>query len=139
MCLMAGIPVEKLSGTPGKETSPGRMQVWRCVDGNGDYVKDIVTFDDEPRPAGSDFVDAFPLLQPFWGKDVPLYQSKTTQQLREYVKEQRKHFKVPLNQYRWEYSKRMSNAKSQVADAMRDKRDYSEIKGLDEAMAATAE
>jgi nicotinate phosphoribosyltransferase len=43
-----GRPVLKLS--PGKQTLPGRKQVFRSRDGAGGYRRDIITLDGEPSP-----------------------------------------------------------------------------------------
>ena len=48
---IAGRPVIKISGTPGKTTSPGRKQVWRTADG------DVIGLEDEA-------LDGEPLLVP---------------------------------------------------------------------------
>ncbi len=54
-----GVPVGKLSlDEPEKATHPGRKQVYRQVDADGYYEKDIVTLWDEPIPEGE------PLLVP---------------------------------------------------------------------------
>lgn len=133
ICLMNGIPVLKLSGTAGKETLPGRHQVWRCVDKDGYYVRDIIALIDEPKPKGEDFVDAIPLLQPF----TVLDQTKSPQELRVIVAEQKKKFKVSLKEYPVVLSERLEALKKTVAEAIKDKERFEDmgIAGMEEALA----
>lgn len=79
----------KCSDTPNKETLPGQVQVWRCVDDKGFYVKDVVTMDICAEPRGS--FKAFPLINHFYGRgkypNIPSIQKQ-----REFVNEQMKKF-----------------------------------------------
>jgi len=80
----------KCSETPGKETLPGQVQVWRCVDREGFYVKDIITMDINAKP--TDNFEAFPLLGWFYGQGKhPIIYS--IQKQREFVFEQVKKFR----------------------------------------------
>ena len=128
MCQMGGMPVLKTSGTPGKETLAGEFQVWRCLDTEGNYVKDIISLIDEPQPKGADFVSAQPLLEPFWGKGVPLYQNKSPRDLKDYLKSQLEKFRVPLDKYPVELSPRLSALKKEITEAIKDNQTYPEIK-----------
>ena len=47
----AGEPVLKLS--VGKETLPGRKQIYRYEDTNGGYARDVIAMADEPPPDGA--------------------------------------------------------------------------------------
>src|SRR5207237_9499283 len=46
-CLIDGRPTLKASNTPEKSTLPGRLQVFRGVDAQDNYVADIIGLDDE--------------------------------------------------------------------------------------------
>ncbi|HEX8685095.1 MAG TPA: hypothetical protein VF654_01300, partial [Pyrinomonadaceae bacterium] len=64
-CVIAGRPTLKASNTPEKSTLPGRLQVFRGVDGRGRYVADVTGLDDEALEIpGAARVER--LLQPFW-------------------------------------------------------------------------
>lgn len=79
----------KCSETPGKETLPGQVQVWRCVDSKGFYIKDVITMDICAEPTGN--FKAFPLLNWFYGRGK--YPSiSPIQKQREFVLEQMSKF-----------------------------------------------
>jgi nicotinate phosphoribosyltransferase len=131
MCAIDDIPTMKSSGTPGKETLPGILQVWRCVDSKGNYVQDIIALNDESRPRSTCW-DAHPLLEPFWGPDVPLYQDKPLEELKEFVKVQLGKFTVPLEEYPVEPSPKLAQLKESVLQSIKDENDYPEMKGGNE-------
>jgi nicotinate phosphoribosyltransferase len=119
--MIAGIPILKCSGTPGKETLPGEFQVWRCVDAEGNYVKDIITLIEEPEPRGEDFVSAIPLLQTFWGKGTGIYKNRSTENLKRFIKLQLTKFKVPLEKYPVVLSPKLAVMKQEIAEKIKDK------------------
>jgi nicotinate phosphoribosyltransferase len=91
-------PTLKLSGTPGKETLPGKLQLWRCEDRKGRYILDVISGVDEPPPAGGDIHSSTPLIQAFWSQGM-YPDLKTPHELKELVNEQIKRFAVPLDEY----------------------------------------
>jgi len=133
MSQIDGVPVLKCSGAPGKETLPGQFQIWRCVDGDGNYVKDIISLIDESEPEGEDFVSAIPLLEPFWGGGIPLYQNKSPEKLREFVKQQLKRFKGPLERYPVIISPKLLALKQEITESIKDQNVYGEVKMPDGA------
>jgi nicotinate phosphoribosyltransferase len=54
--------VRRAKFTEGKETYPGRKQVWRSTDGSGAYVGDEITLVEE-RPAGASLPLVTPVLE----------------------------------------------------------------------------
>lgn len=119
--MIAGIPVLKCSGTPGKETLPGRFQIWRCLDSEGNYVKDIISLIEEPKPTGENFVSAIPLLQTFWGKGAGLYKTRSTEKLKRFVELQLTKFKVPLEEYPVVLSPKLAAMKQEIVERIKDK------------------
>lgn len=83
----------KLSGTVGKETLPGKTQVWRLVDKEGFYLEDIIALDREDVVSPSGSVSLVPLLQPFFGTDYPDPQIPSIHDQRKFVKEQLERFR----------------------------------------------
>ena len=64
-CLMKNRPTLKASNSRDKITLPGRLQLFRGSDDEGNYVGDIVGLDDEAvEIAGATTVER--LLIPFW-------------------------------------------------------------------------
>lgn len=92
------VPTLKLSGTKGKETLPGLLQIWRCEDKEGKYILDITGLANEPPPKGGETVKATPLIQPFWYQGMSP-ELKTPQELKEFFEKQKKKFIVPLSEY----------------------------------------
>jgi nicotinate phosphoribosyltransferase len=45
----------KMKSSPGKVTYPGEKQVWRGVDGKGEYVEDVIALWDEEQPGVGDW------------------------------------------------------------------------------------
>ncbi|MBI2625158.1 MAG: hypothetical protein HYW70_02400 [Candidatus Nealsonbacteria bacterium] len=93
-----GTPTLKCSGTPGKETLPGRLQLWRCEDKKGKYILDVISTEKEDPPGGEKVQLATGLLQPFWeqGKSPEL---KTPQELKKLVEDQKGRFAISLERY----------------------------------------
>lgn len=91
-------PTLKFSGTPGKETLPGMLQLWRCEDEQGRYVLDLTACATEPPPRGEAIFKATPLIQPFWQQGM-YPELKTPKELRDWGIEQKERFIVPLDEY----------------------------------------
>lgn len=109
-------PTLKLSGTKGKETLPGKLQVWRFQNKDGKYVFDMIELaGKEPRYKG---LTGFPLIHSFW-KQGMCPELKTPQELKRFVEEQKRKFIVPLDEYaekRIHLSKTISNLKKKLRD-----------------------
>jgi len=64
-CMIDGMPTLKASNNPEKTTLPGKLQIFRGVDEEGNYVGDVTGLDDETvEIEGAVRVDR--LLLPFW-------------------------------------------------------------------------
>ncbi|HZH32310.1 MAG TPA: hypothetical protein VEY11_16215 [Pyrinomonadaceae bacterium] len=89
-CLIEGRPTLKASNTPEKSTLPGRLQVFRGADKDGNYVGDIVGLDgEEIEIPGATTVEA--LLAPFWERGRYESIPSITKQ-KAFVEEQRARF-----------------------------------------------
>jgi len=90
-CLIEGRPTLKASNTPEKSTLPGRLQVFRGADRDGNYVGDIVGLDgEEIEIPGAATVET--LLAPFWERGR--YDSiPSITKLKAFVEEQRARFR----------------------------------------------
>lgn len=72
-CVVDGRPTLKASNSLDKTTLPGRLQVFRGIDADGNYVADVTGLDDEEiEIPGAARVER--LLQPFWenGQHEPI-------------------------------------------------------------------
>ncbi|MDQ1590279.1 MAG: nicotinate phosphoribosyltransferase [Pyrinomonadaceae bacterium] len=90
-CLIDGRPTLKASNTPEKSTLPGRLQVFRGADAEGNYVGDVIGLDgEEIEIPGAASVE--PLLAPFWERGR--YDSiPSITKLKAFVEEQRTRFR----------------------------------------------
>lgn len=81
LCQIGNMHTLKCSAT-GKETIPGIVQVWRCVDEDGFYVKDVIAMIEEAVPKRN-FKQTIPLLQKFYenGKFMPIPSPEKQKQL----------------------------------------------------------
>lgn len=104
----------KCSETKGKGTVPGSIQVWRCVDKDGAYVKDVIAMDVEAPPRGN--FTPIPLLQSFYESGRHLMIPSVPQQ-REFVFDQVKRFK-DINNYPVEWSKSLKESKEHLVEKM---------------------
>lgn len=121
MCTIGGIPVMKLSDTPGKETIPGQVQVWRCYNTGNKAFMDIVACLEESAPSGGDIVRAVPLLVPLWGcPDVEPFENPATLLVKAFVAEQLAEFDGPLETYKVIESEQLKKLKEQVAQRMKE-------------------
>jgi nicotinate phosphoribosyltransferase len=95
-CVIDGHPTLKASNSIEKTTLPGRLQVFRGIDVQGNYVADVTGLDDEEiQIPGAAQVTR--LLLPFWENGqhsaIPSIEKQKT-----FVEEQRKKF-VDINNY----------------------------------------
>ncbi|PYS92691.1 MAG: hypothetical protein DMF64_08430 [Acidobacteria bacterium] len=115
-CLIDGRPTLKASNTPEKSTLPGRLQIFRGVDAEGNYVADVVGLDDEEiEIAGACVVER--LLVPFWerGRYEPI-PSITKQKA--FVEEQRARF-CDIEHYPHTLSERLRTLRDELTRRMR--------------------
>lgn len=109
-------PTLKLSGTPGKETLPGKLQLWRCEDMEGRYILDAISLAKELPPGEGNIHKVTPLMQPFWRHGM-YPELKTPHELKGWVEEQKKRFVVPLEEYgktRVQLSSELSRLKNKL-------------------------
>ena len=111
-----GQPTLKLSGTPGKETLPGKLQLWRCEDRKGNYLTDVISLASEAPPEMPGAAKAVPLIQPFWRHGM-YPELKTPLELKGWVAEQKKRFVVSLEEY-GKTKVQLSPALSQLKDEL---------------------
>ncbi|MBR9701139.1 nicotinate phosphoribosyltransferase [Candidatus Woesearchaeota archaeon] len=67
----------KIKLAPGKKTYPGKKQVYRVADENGNYTHDILALENEPS-------EGTPLLQPMVSDGQRLFQRRNLEDIREY-------------------------------------------------------
>ncbi|MDP3697498.1 MAG: hypothetical protein Q8R55_05795 [Candidatus Taylorbacteria bacterium] len=123
LCRIDNMHTLKCSATPGKETIPGIVQVWRCVrEENGEeyYVKDIISMLEEAVPRG-DFKYAVPLLCKFYenGKFMPI---PSPEKQKQFVSEQLRKFR-DIERYPVELSKSLLYSKERLIEMIK----YDEI------------
>jgi nicotinate phosphoribosyltransferase len=108
-CLMKNRPTLKASNSRDKITLPGRLQLFRGSDEQGNYVADIVGFDDEAvEIRGATTVER--LLVPFWENGQHAAIPSITKQ-KVFVAEQRKRFGDITN-----YQTRLSDGLRKLRD-----------------------
>src|SRR5437868_3929210 len=115
-CLIDGRPTLKASNTPEKSTLPGRLQVFRGVDAQGNYIADVIGLDDEEiEIAGACVVER--LLVSFWerGRYEPI-PSITKQKA--FVEEQRARF-CDIEHYPHTLSERLRTLREELTRRMR--------------------
>jgi len=115
-CLMKGRPTLKASNSKEKITLPGRLQLFRGSDDQGNYVGDIIGLDDEEIVIpGASSVER--LLVKFWENGqhsaIP---SITKQKL--FVEEQRKRF-ADINNYPRVLSEKLDRLRNELTEQMR--------------------
>ena len=106
----------KLSNTIIKSTLPGYNQVWRCVDRDGYFIKDVISMCEEKRPYGDNIAQAIPLLEYFNNPNRPMVIPSPNQQ-REFVLSQVKKFRDIYN-YPVELSESLKHSQAAIAAKM---------------------
>src|SRR5215510_6804917 len=102
-CLMEGRPTLKASNSPDKITLPGRLQLFRGSDSQGDYVSDVIGLDSEMiEIPGAVLVEQ--LLVPFWENGQHSAIPSVTKQ-KAFVADQRSRF-LDINNYSCKLSDR---------------------------------
>ena len=115
-CLIDGRPTLKASNTPEKSTLPGRLQVFRGADRDGNYVCDIIGLDGEEIDIpGAATVET--LLVPFWeGGHYDSIPSIT--KLKAFVEEQRARFR-DIENYTHTLSDKLRDLRDELTARMR--------------------
>jgi nicotinate phosphoribosyltransferase len=114
-CLMKNRPTLKASNSKDKITLPGRLQVFRGSDANGDYVADVIGLEDETiEIAGTATVER--LLVPFWENGQHAAIPSIVKQ-KAFVEDQRKHFR-DINNYPTTLSERLDQLRDDLTEQM---------------------
>ena len=115
-CLIDGQPTLKASNSPDKTTLPGRLQLFRGINKNGNYVGDVTGLDDEqieiPRA-----VRVERLLVPFWenGQHAAI---PSIEKQKAFVEDQRKRF-PDIENYPRMISKQLEKLRDDLTAQMR--------------------
>jgi nicotinate phosphoribosyltransferase len=115
-CMIGGLPTLKASNSLDKTTLPGCLQVFRGIDGDGNYVADVTGLDDEQvEIPGAASVER--LLQPFWksGQYSPI---PSIEKQKAFVAEQTKRF-ADLHNYAHSLSDRLIKLRDELTAQMR--------------------
>ncbi len=115
-CLIDGQPTLKASNSIEKTTLPGRLQVFRGIDDQENYVADVTGLDDERiQIPGATRVER--LLLPFWENGqhsaIPSIEKQKT-----FVEEQRKRF-LDINNYSHTLSGKLQKLRDDLTAQMR--------------------
>ncbi|MDX6711243.1 MAG: nicotinate phosphoribosyltransferase [Blastocatellia bacterium] len=115
-CMIDGMPTLKASNNPEKTTLPGKLQIFRGVDEEGNYVGDVTGLDDETvEIEGAVRVDR--LLLPFWKNGqhsaIPSIEKQKT-----FVEEQMRRFRN-IDTYRHTLSESLASLRDDLTARMR--------------------
>lgn len=124
-CAIEGRPTLKASNTPEKSTLPGKLQLFRGADAQGNYVGDVIGLEDEEvEIPGAARVER--LLRPFWesGRYEPI---PSITKLKAFVEEQRHRF-CDIERYPVTLSERLRLLRDELTAAMlRDESGWQQI------------
>ena len=115
-CLIDGQPTLKASNSLDKTTLPGRLQLFRGVNSQGNYVGDVIGLDDEKIDIpGATVVER--LLQPFWenGQHSAI---PSIEKQKAFVEVQRKRF-GDITSYRCILSEKLQKLRDDLTAQMR--------------------
>jgi len=115
-CMIGGRPTLKASNSLDKTTLPGSMQVFRGLDGEGNYVGDVTGLDDEQIEIdGAAKVEN--LLQPFWenGQHSAI---PSIEKQKAFVADQMRRF-TDLHTYPTRLSDRLTKLRDDLTEQMR--------------------
>ncbi len=113
LCSIDNYSTMKLSETPGKETILGQVQVWRCLDSEGFYAKDVITTINEMPQWDTKL--AIPLLKHFHGGGRSTVVTPSIYDQKKFVEEQIKKFRDIYN-YPVEMSWSMQESKKLIME-----------------------
>jgi nicotinate phosphoribosyltransferase len=132
-CVIDARPTLKASNSLDKTTLPGRLQVFRGVDAEGNYVADITGLaDEEIEIPGAERVER--LLEPFWenGQHAAI---PSIEKQKAFVADQMRRF-GDLHNYPRSLSERLSKLRDDLTEQMRaDNSGWEKILKLPEEMA----
>jgi nicotinate phosphoribosyltransferase len=115
-CLIEERPTLKASNTPEKSTLPGRLQIFRGIDAQGNYIADCTGLDDEEMEIpGATRVER--LLVPFWENGYHEMIPSITKQ-KAFIEEQRARF-ADINNYPCTLSDRLRKLREELTREMR--------------------
>ena len=132
-CVMKGRPALKASNSPDKITLPGNLQLFRGIDKDGNYVRDVIGLDEEDIEIDG-AINVERLLVPFWenGQHSAI---PSIMKLKGFVEEQRKRFRDIYN-YPVSLSDRLRRLRHQLVEQMRtDNSGWQEILNLPDEVA----
>lgn len=115
-CLIEGRPTLKASNNPEKTTLPGRLQLFRGIGADGNYVADVTALDDEEiEIPGAARVER--LLLPFWenGQHSAI---PSIEKQKAFVEEQRSRF-LNINNYPVLLSEKLKTLRDELTAQMR--------------------
>jgi hypothetical protein len=116
-CLIENRPTLKASNSPDKSTLPGRLQLFRGSDKDGNYIGDLIGLDEEEvKIPGAASVER--LLVPFWENGHHDAIPSITKQ-KAFIEEQRGRFK-DLNNYPCGLSDRLRALRDELTAKMRE-------------------
>jgi nicotinate phosphoribosyltransferase len=115
-CLMKDRPTLKASNSKEKITLPGKLQLFRGSDAEGNYVGDVIGLDDETEVNIPGAVRVERLLVPFWENGQHSAIPSITKQ-KVFVEKQRRRF-VDINNYPSTLSTGLSNLQDQLTKQM---------------------
>ncbi|HLN99439.1 MAG TPA: hypothetical protein VK208_13340 [Pyrinomonadaceae bacterium] len=132
-CLIDGRPTLKASNSEEKTTLPGRLQLFRGSDENGNYVGDVTGLDEEEiKISGAARVER--LLVPFWenGQHASI---PSIEKQKSFVAEQRRRF-GDINNYSCSLSDKLRQLRDELTAQMRaDSSGWQEVVKLPEEVA----
>ena len=132
-CLIEGQPVLKASNSLDKTTLPGRLQLFRGIDREGNYVGDVTGLDDEKIEIPG-AVDVERLLVPFWENGQHSAIPSIMKQ-KAIVEEQRRRF-TDIENYPHVLSERLRKLRDDLTAQMRaDNSDWQEVIKMPESIA----
>jgi nicotinate phosphoribosyltransferase len=133
-CSIEGRPTLKASNTPEKSTLPGHLQVFRGMDGEGNYVGDVTGLDgEEIEIPGALTVET--LLVPFWERGRHDSIASITKQ-KAFVEEQRARFR-DIENYPHTLSDKLRRLRDELTARMRaDESNWQSVLRVPEEIAA---
>jgi nicotinate phosphoribosyltransferase len=133
-CVIENLPTLKASNSPDKITLPGRLQIFRGLGADGNYVADVIGLDDEEIEI-PDAVSVERLLLPFWENGRHDAIPAITKQ-KAFVEEQRARFRDLVN-YPHDLSPRLRTLRDTLTARMRvDESGWRRVLTLPEPLAA---